>query len=153
MRDMTLENLILSSYTKSHSALLSSFFWDDHDLMGLANKSTVTKAGHKNVIFTANTKANPAPPNVQRVNVMGKTPDSYATLPPLKVSHKGRQAGYCLKPLLTLKSINDMDKALRILIKLLTGFYRCTLLVLPHFQSARGRCMATSTPALPRAVA
>ena len=56
------------------------------------------------------------------VNVMGKNPHRCSL---------HWKAGYCFKPLPTLKSINDMDKALRILIKLLAGFYRCTLLFLP----------------------
>lgn len=48
-----------------------------------------------------------------------------------------KQAGYYFTPLQPVKSINDMDKARRILTKLFTGFY--TLLFPPRLQSARGK--------------
>lgn len=105
------------------------------------------------VSFSSHTNANPGSPNSQWVNVMRKTPPSCAMQAPMKVSHKGRQAGYCFKPLLSVKSINDMDKALRILIKLLTGSYRCTLLFLPGSNQQEGRCTTSSTPVLPHAIA
>lgn len=50
-----------------------------------------------------------------------------------------KQAGYYFTPLQPVKSINGMDKALRILTKLFTGFYSRTLLFPPQLQSARGK--------------
>lgn len=77
-------------------------------------------------------------PNQLRVSLRSYSGET-ALLPNAAATETTMQAGYYFMPLQPVKSINDMDKALRILTKLFTGFYSRTLLFPPQLQSARGK--------------